>query len=124
MTQIIRQLRKDQKIAVVTFPTKPPSTLSLDAEGIKSIITALGELRAGMLPKEPTEFVPTTSVHAIPDPGWTAESELMEGDILLHIRDPGFGWMHYCLPRDTARQLGAHLLALADRPNTAEGKPN
>jgi hypothetical protein len=121
MVQITRRLKRDQKVAEVTFPT---AALSLDVDGIKSVIAALGELRAGMLPGEPTEFAPTGSVHAISDPAWTAEPEMMEGNILLHIRDPGFGWLHYCLPRDAARKLGTHLQALADLPNKPDGKPN
>jgi len=124
MVQITRRLSKDQKVAEVTFSADQPITLSLDVDDIKAVIVALGELRAGMLPGEAPEFVPTGSVHAIPDPAWTAEPEMMEGDILLHIRDPGFGWLHYCLPREAARKLGAHLQNLADLPNKREGKPN
>jgi hypothetical protein len=45
----------------------------------------------------------------------------MTGDALLHIRDDGFGWLHYALSRETARSLGESLIALADGPMPAAG---
>jgi hypothetical protein len=118
--EIDRRLSKDRRRARIMLPV---ATFDVEVEGIKAIIAALGATRSVMLPEEPTAFVPPKSVHAIPEPGWTVEPELLNGEVLLHLRDPRFGWLHYCLPKAAASQLGTHLVNLA-RANTAASRPN
>jgi hypothetical protein len=118
--EIDRRLSKDRKRARITFPA---ATLDVEVGGINTIIAALGAMRSAMLPEEPTAFVPPKSVHAIPNPGWTVEPELLNGDVLVHLRDPRFGWLHYCLPKGAAERLGTHLLNLA-RANITAHRPN
>ena len=124
--EAIWRLKNDREAAAVTFSTDPPVTMTLTLNGVKSMIEKLGELRAAMIPEEPTIFIPGPTITAISNPSWTTEPELFQGDSLLHLRDPRFGWLHYCIPRDEARQLGRHLLAQADNPppDMATGKPN
>jgi len=119
--EIDRRLSKDRKRARLTFPN---ATFDLEVEGIKDLIALLGATRSAMLPEEPAGFVPPKSLHAIPEPGLTVERERLNGDVLLHLRDPRFGWLHYCLSRQLAERLGTHLLNLAQQPDTASGKPN
>jgi hypothetical protein len=67
--EIDRRLSKDRRRARITLPV---ATFDVKVEGIKEIVAALGATRSVMLPEEPTAFVPPKSVHAIPEPGWTA----------------------------------------------------
>ena len=47
---------------------------------------------------------------AIPDTRWSTEPEIMEGNSVLHVRDPRFVWLHYMIPRNEARKLGEALI--------------
>src|SRR5438067_1765823 len=100
---IDRRLSKDRKRARITVTE---ATFDVDAEGLRTIIALLGATRSAMLPEEPDAFVPPKSLHAIPAPGWTVEPELLNGEVLFHIRDPRFGWLHYCLSKSAAERLG------------------
>lgn len=115
---ISRRLSKDRRQAQLVF-----TETTVDVDALKAIISALGELRSAMLPEEPGEFVPPQPVLAISDPPWTAEPEQFDECILLHLRDPRFGWLSYSLPKSSAAKLGTHLLTLA-RAKTPATKPN
>ncbi len=119
--EIDRRLSNDRRRARLTFPS---TSLDVEVDGIKSIIAALGATRSAMLPEEPVEFLPPKSVHAVPAPGWTVGPELLNGDALIHIRHPGYGWLHFCLPKAAAERLGTHLLNLARQANTSAIRPN
>ena len=118
------RLAKDQKTARLTFSTEPPATLVIGVVDLNTVIAQLGELRSVMLPAEPPEFVPPEPVLAIPDPPWAAEPEKLEECVLLHLRDPRFGWLSYSLPRSSAERLGTHLLGLVRRASILAAKPN
>ena len=55
------------------------------------------------------------------NPQWFLENTALAGDVILHLRDGGFGWLHYTLGTAEARELGKALIAHADepRPETA-----
>lgn len=118
---IDRRLSKDRKRARLSFEEQ---SFDVDVSGMQALIRLLAATRSAMLPEEPLEYVPPKSVHAVAEPSWTVEPELLNGDILVHFREPGFGWLHFCLSKSTAERLGTHLLALAEQANTPEGKPN
>ena len=120
------KLEDDLKTVTVTFPTNPPTALKLDAAGVEDLLKNLGEFRAHMKPEIAAEWELGQKVGAVPDPRWYSESELMMGNSLLHLRDQRFGWLHYVLPRESARELGMVLLAQADAPVPAPlgDKPN
>jgi hypothetical protein len=110
------RLDDDRKTITITFPTNPPVAMQLDAEGISDLLTNVGEMRAVMEPAYAADWTSGGAVGVIPDPRWFSEHELMEGNSLLHVRDPRFGWLHYMFPREGARQLGQYLIAQADLP--------
>src|SRR5260370_37552977 len=65
------------------------------------------------------------AVKAIPDPLWMTEPDANEGNTLLHIRDPRYGWLHYMIPREDARKLAAYIQNQVDppRPRTIPDNP-
>lgn len=118
---IDRRLSKDRNRARLSFTE---TTFDVDVSGIQTLIALLGATRSAMLPEEPSEFVPPKSLHAVQEPGWTVEPELLDGDVLFHVRDPRFGWLHYCLSKPAAERLGTHLLSLVRLANTGATRPN
>jgi hypothetical protein len=62
-----------------------------------------------------------TIVHAENNTSFALEQNMMNGDTLLHVRDDGFGWLHYTMSREDARKLGQNLIAAADTPMPSGG---
>lgn len=119
------KLDADGKTVTVTFPTDPPVSLKLDAGRIDKILENLGRFRAEMKPAHAPKISPRQRVAVVRDPNWFTEPEVLQGDSLLHLRDPRFGWLHYLIPRDKARKLAGFLQAQANaKVPQPKGKPN
>lgn len=110
------RLEDDLKTVTVTFPTTPPVSLQLDAAGVDELLKNLGGFRALMKPAIPDGYSMAEKVEAIPNPRWVTEPDLLNGDSLLHIRDPRFGWLHYLIPRPEAEKLAQFLQKQVDTP--------
>jgi hypothetical protein len=115
------KLEDDYKTVTVTFPSVPNVALKLDAAGIEEMQKNLGTLRAAMKPEVSKTFALGQGVHAVPDPIWMTEPDVMLGNSLLHIRDPRFGWLHYLIPKNEARKLAEYLQNQADAPPPGQG---
>jgi hypothetical protein len=109
-------LDKDGCAVTLTLPTDPPVALRLKPSQIDEMLRNLGDFRASMAPAHDKAWQPGRRVVAEPDPCWLTEPGIMAGTRVLHLRDPRYGWLHYLLPRDAARDLGNSLVAQADRP--------
>ena len=109
-------LSEDRRYITVAFPTDPPVSLKLDAEAVDDHLAKMGELRALMRPEHAADWPLGQKVGAIPDPRWVTEPEMLDGNSLLHVRDPRFGWLHYLILRDDARKLADYLRVQADQP--------
>lgn len=120
------KLNDDLDTVTVTFPTEPPATLKLDAQGVEEILSNLGEFRALMKPEIPRDYALGQKSEAIPDPKWVTEPDALMGNSLLHIRDPRFGWLHYLIPKAAAQKLAEFLQnqITAPPPGQRPGKPN
>ncbi|MDQ0559955.1 hypothetical protein QO004_001737 [Rhizobium mesoamericanum] len=104
------ELDDELKTLSITFPTDPPVAFMLDAEAVSKLIDRVGQIRAEMLPSYQESWKGGQMVNAVLDPHWYSEPDALLGESLLHIRDPRFGWLHYALPRESARALGTLLL--------------
>jgi hypothetical protein len=118
-------LDDDHRHAVVTFQTVPPTSLKMDIGEIEGLIVGLGALRADMWPRVPEAYTLGQGIVDDPvvDPNWATEPAVINRGFhtILHIRDPRFGWLHFALPRDDARNLAGliqHQLDLPRRPET------
>ena len=119
-------LDDNRKTVTVTFPTDPPVQLKLDAERIDNMLANLGEFRAHMKPPVDHDWALGQKASAIRDPRWVSEADVMEGNSLLHIRDPRYGWLHYLFPRNEAARLGNLLKTQSELPppGQPQGRPN
>jgi hypothetical protein len=78
---------------------------------VDNFIDALWKWRSKMKPEQPNDIILGEKVTAIADPRWYSEGELKRGGSLLHLRHPGFGWLHFWLPKDDAARLAGFLQA-------------
>ena len=104
----------------LTLPLDPPVALILKAADVIEIIKVLGDLRPQLQPPILADWPAVLQkVDAVPDPRWFVEPELMQGNSLLHLRDPRFGWLHYMFPRHEAKKLAEYLVLQAETPDSA-----
>ena len=108
------ELDDELKTLSIIFPTDPPVAFVLDAEAVSKLIDSVGQIRAQMPPPHQETWKGGQMVDAVLDPHWYSEPDALLGESLLHIRDPRFGWLHYALPRESARALGTLLVHQAD----------
>jgi hypothetical protein len=114
MDQSNWNLEPDGRHVTLTMPATPPVRATFDTDTVGMILKNLGEFRGQMTPAiQPERWPGGQKADTIPDPAWYVEQDAERGDIVLHIRDPRFGWLHYAIPRATAQQL-AVLLQLAN----------
>jgi hypothetical protein len=103
-------LSENRRSLTITFPQTPTATFH--AEAIDSLLTGLGQIRAQMWPPYSAHFPSGQTVTAIQDPVWQGETVQSSADMLFHIRDPRFGWLHYKL---SPQMVGELIAALNDQ---------
>lgn len=97
----------------------PANPIRLAADQVDAMLKSVGLLRSAMLPEIPQVWASGTTVAAQRDPKFSVEADMLAGDALLHVRDPHFGWRHFIISKDKARELGEALIAQADAPSPA-----
>lgn len=121
-------LDDDHRHVVVTFQTTPPTSLNMDIGEVEGVIAGLGLLRADMWPQVSKVYKLGQGIIDDPviDPSWGTEPAVINQGFhtILHIRDPRFGWLHYALPRDEARNLAALIQHQLDLPRSPETDKN
>jgi hypothetical protein len=102
---------------VLTYNEPPEQVCVKSTRTVDQDIAALGTMRAELLPPVP-ETWPGGLVHGVRrDPAWSIEGDALAGDVLIHIRDDRFGWLHSIHTRERARQFALAILAqLEERP--------
>jgi hypothetical protein len=116
MPSISWKLEADKKTITLRLPDHPDIALPLDAAAVDALLAGVGELRRAMEPAHPAAYERKIQLKALADPAWVVEQEAMLGNPVLHVRDQGFGWLHYMIPKVEARKLAALLLEQADAP--------
>ncbi len=96
----------DPHTLTIAIPSHPLAFLRLTTTEVDLLISQLHELRAKMEPTFPHECPKGLAYKGTENPSLSAEPGEVEGTSLLHIRDPGFGWLHYLIPKDAAQGLG------------------
>jgi hypothetical protein len=110
------ELENDATTVTITFATEPPTRLKLDLAAVGDFLKALWSVRTAMMPEIVRELPPAPRWVALRDPIWFAERGAWDGDSLLHLRDPGYGWLHYLIPRNEAAKLARILQEQVDTP--------
>jgi hypothetical protein len=87
--------------------------VSLDAEGLDSLLRRLAHVRADVRPEVPADLVNgKSSVLAQVDPAWRTYPSLHPGtpEVALNFRHSGYGWLGFLLPGGGALNLGRWLV--------------
>ena len=128
VAQVTWRLEDDHRHVVVTFQTTPPTSLKMDIDEVERVIADLGGLRAEMWPQVSKTYKLGQGIMDDPviDPSWATEPAVINRNFhaILHIRDPRFGWLHYALPRDEARNLSSLIQHQLDLPRPSETDNN
>ena len=89
---------------------KPATQIELQAHELDAVLAVLGEARAVMRAKVPTEPPEVRGAREvmIVDPAWRTNSQLHPAlaGIILRLRHLGFGWLTFLLPHREAHSLG------------------
>jgi hypothetical protein len=96
--------------------------VALSAAEVDQLIAGLKKYRALMTPSVPTDYALGQRIKCVADPHWKTELDLMLGASMVHIRDPGLGWLHFLFPKAEAARLGRLLQAQAEAPLSAHAK--
>lgn len=106
------ELTGEQALSFVSTVRSQSTPAQVDAA-----LALLGAARVKMLPAYPATWERGQMVRDVHrNPVWLQETDQLAGDVLLHLRDPRFGWLHFIFSKDEARKLGAEMIAWADRP--------
>ena len=99
------------------FPSDPPTRMILATAAVDSALAALAMARTGMVPAVPATWKEEQTVkHCYRDPPWSIETDRLAGDVVLHLRDERFGWLHYVIGKANALELAAALANIAVLP--------
>jgi hypothetical protein len=102
------------------------TVLFLEAAEVDLLINLLGNhrtrMREAVAERLPAQTGPTALYESVVDPILRVEPEVVLGGVLLHVRDPRFGWLHYVLERSRAAELAGALQKSANLPLNDERK--
>lgn len=117
------KLDEDSKIATIELTGDRPISIRMDAAALDNLLLALGKLRAEMLPGVEKPVLGAV-YEGIIDPAWQTGYDAMADGVDLSLRHPGFGWIHFVLPRHEALAIARVLSNIeAVRPLEAEPRP-
>jgi hypothetical protein len=118
------ELSVDRKRLRLTFPAvaskelpKPVAlSLELGSREVDALLVALARTRARMEDRHPARVERTRLMVGTINPSWQLASDGVRGGSVLSLRHPGFGWLHFSLPKQEATKLGNGLLVQVPMP--------
>jgi hypothetical protein len=97
-------------------------SVGLDPKTLSDLIATLARLRSRMSPpiewKEPNAGGP---IEALDDPSWYLQPATDSAVMILTLRHPGYGQMHFALPQKSYLLLQERLSAQLERANAQPG---
>lgn len=103
----------DRTTVRIALPGEQPMALEVDATGLDALMRGLAEIRAEMQPGVPAQWPAGQVAAGTRSPAFLCEAEALHGGCLLHLRHPGYGWLHFALPIEVARRIGTFFLRQA-----------
>jgi len=98
--------------------------LQLDAKNVDELLKRLASLRAKMVDQHPTRLDGTVEVRPVRNMTWEDRMNALTGALVLCFRHPGFGWLHFELPKQDEARLERILRARASRKTSVVHRPN
>ena len=94
----------------ISAPDALMARLELTAEQLDVIIAELGQLRGSMQPSITRDLENGSVFKALRDPRWRIERDEVTTDFTVLLRHPGFGWIAFVFPAQTAEKIARFLL--------------
>lgn len=112
------RMADDRRAVVVTWPDPPPARYTMSVERVEEMIAELHAARTQMLPAVPAVYSSTPGVAclAMINPQVSIGRDAFGEQIVLHWRDPGYGWLHTAFDRDQALDLGQAIINAGGAP--------
>jgi hypothetical protein len=110
---------KDRTGVIFDHPEPMPTLYFKECKVIEQDIAGLGDLRAELTPPVAETWPGGPVSGCRRDPAYSIEHDALAGDVLLHLRDERFGWLHYIITRDRARDFANKILAELGAPPPA-----
>jgi hypothetical protein len=121
MSDATWKLEDDLRTATLKFSEAPAIAVEFDVGRIEEALEHLGAFRSSMQPPIPNSWPDdATSTRAIDEPQMVVDMDPSAESPVLRVRDPRFGWLHYVLTPQQARQLGSALVLQAYPPSSAQ----
>ncbi len=122
MNEITGSLSENEETLTLSLSQAPGCALPMSADEVDQLIGALMSQRAKMKPPVPLTMPVGGPYRGILDPSMVVETEGMGEHILIHLRHPGAGWLHFGFSTSLARALGRHLVEKADAVEASRAK--
>jgi hypothetical protein len=122
MDEITGSLSEDGETLTISSPKAPGFALSLRADEVERLISALAGMRTRMKPPVPFTMLRGRTYKGVLDPNMVSEIDGLRENILIHLRDPGAGWLHFGFSAPQARALGRYLIEKANTVDAARAK--
>ncbi len=103
-------LSEDRSTLILRFTGAPGFSLPLKAEEVGNLIDALASARSQMKPSIPFEPPNKKTYAGVREPAGFIETEGNGEGVLMHVRHPGMGWLHFGFSPKFARNLAYALL--------------
>lgn len=107
--QVNVSLSEDKHVLTLNLGGEHDLKVALPTSQVEKFMETLRQWRSQMKPDIPDEFALGSRVTAILNPPWCTEPESSQGDSLLHIRHPGYGWLSFLIPTLEAAKLAGFL---------------
>jgi hypothetical protein len=101
---------------MLTYAKAPAAVCIKSTAVVESDIAVLGLARTRLLPAVPESWPGGRVAGCYRDPAYSIEHDALAGDVLIHLRDERFGWLHYIVTRDRALDFANRILAQLDAP--------
>jgi hypothetical protein len=101
---------------MLTYAKAPAAVCIKSTAVVESDIALLGLARTRLLPAVPESWPGAMVAGCYRDPAYSIEHDALAGDVLIHLRDERFGWLHYIVTRDRALDFANRILAQLDAP--------
>ncbi len=111
---------EDRGGVLLHYPEPLPQLLRRTTKSVEQEIAGLGDLRANLVPAVP-ETWPGGVCTCLRNPAYSVEMSALD-EVMIHVRDERFGWLHYVMSREQATQFAEMIVKVqAGPPRTVQG---
>lgn len=104
---------------VLVRHSSAPPMYKISTDEADNLIALLGTVRAQMLPEVSLIWKRGQTAECFRNPAYVIERDQLAGDLVLHLHDWRFGWLHYVFTRIEATKFVEEFAAITTAPPPA-----